>query len=135
MKKRVVIGGCRDYENYEVFCKYVDIYLSRIGKENKIVIVSGHCSGVDVMAERYAKENGYAVEIYPADWKKYGRAAGPKRNKLMVETADYVIAFWDGRSRGTKSLIDYAVKLKKPMRVVDIGLSCKDSLGIKPQIP
>lgn len=120
MKKRIVIGGCRDYNNYKNFCQYVDVCLSRIKKENDIVILSGHCSGVDTMAEQYAKQNGYELEIYPAEWSKYGKSAGPKRNKTMVENADYVIAFWDYQSRGTKSLIGYAKELGKSIRVCDI---------------
>lgn len=62
------------------------------------------------MAEKYAVEMGYEIETYPADWKKYGRAAGPKRNKEMVENSNAVVAFWDGNSRGTKSLVEYAKK-------------------------
>lgn len=106
---RITIGGCRDYNNYSVFEKFVSECISEIESEN-IIILSGHCSGVDAMAERYAMEKGYKLEIYPADWKKYGRAAGPKRNKEMVQDSNVVIAFWDGKSKGTKSLVEFAKK-------------------------
>ncbi len=105
---RVVIGGCRYYTDYNVFCRCIDRYLD--GIKGQIIILSGHCSGVDTMAERYAEENGYAIEVYPAQWDRYGRAAGPKRNMEMVGCADKVVVFWDGVSKGTKNLIDCARK-------------------------
>ena len=119
--KKIVIGGCRDYNDYTVFKEFVDSCISRLKQEYSLTIVSGHCSGVDLMSERYAKENGLGLEIFPADCDKYGRAAGPIRNKQMVEVSDYVIAFWDQKSRGTKSLIAYARELNKPIRVKDIS--------------
>lgn len=112
--KRVVIAGCRDYDNYDEAKPYIDFCLSNLRKENNIIIVSGCASGVDAIGERYAKENGFAVEKYPADWKSYGKSAGPLRNKQMAEITDYVICFWDGQSRGTKSMIDYAKEYNKP---------------------
>ena len=104
--KRVVIAGCRDYTNYEEAKRYLDFCLSEIRKEHEIVIVSGAASGADAIGERYAKENGFAVERYPAEWKKYGRRAGPMRNRKMAEVSDYVICFWDEKSRGTKPMIE-----------------------------
>ena len=115
--KRVVIAGCRDYNNYDEAKSYIDFCLSDIRKENDIVIVSGCASGADAIGERYAKENGFEVEKYPADWKKYGRGAGPKRNRQMAEISDYVICFWNGKSTGTKSMIDYAEKYNKPIKI------------------
>ena len=120
MEIRIVIGGCRDFNDYNFFCKYVDMYLKKIKENNQIIILSGHCRGVDIMAEKYAEERQYKLEIYFADWEKYGKFAGPKRNREMVLNADYVIAFWDGKSRGTKSLIEYAKQYKKPIRVKTI---------------
>ena len=115
--KRVVIAGCRDYSNYEEAKPYIDFCLSNIRKKNNIIILSGHANGADLIGERYAKENGFKVEIYPANWNKYGRSAGPIRNRQMAEVCDYVICFWDGKSRGTKSMIEYAKKLNKPIRI------------------
>ena len=120
MIKRVVIAGCRDYDNYEEAKPYIDFCLSNIRKENSIVIVSGCASGADAIGERYAKENGFEVEKYPADWKTYGRSAGPKRNKQMAEICDCVICFWDEKSKGTKSMIEYAKKYNKPIRIKKI---------------
>lgn len=118
MEKKVVIGGCRDYTDYVFFKSRLDEILKN--EKDKIIIISGHCSGVDLMGERYAAENGFNVEIFLPEWKKYGRAAGPIRNKKMVECADLVIAFWDGRSNGTRSLIKCAQNSKKDVIRIDI---------------
>lgn len=118
--KRVVIAGCRDYNNYEEAKAYIDFCLSNIRKENNIVIISGGASGADAIGERYAEENGFEVEKYLADWKTYGKSAGPKRNKQMAEVCDYVICFWDEKSRGTKSMIDYAKRCGKPIKILKI---------------
>ena len=98
----------------------IEYYLSNIQKENDIIILSGCANGADAIGERYAKENGLKVEKYPANWEKYGKSAGPRRNEEMANKCDYVICFWDGNSKGTKSMIDFAKKYKKPIRIIKI---------------
>ena len=115
--KRVVIAGCRDYRNYEEARAFIDHCLSRIIEKNEIIILSGGASGADALGEKYAAENGFVVEQYPAQWDKYGKSAGPRRNKQMAEACDFVICFWDGKSRGTKSMIEYAKLYNKPLRI------------------
>lgn len=117
MVKRVVIAGCRNYNNYNEAKSYIDFCLSNIRKGNNIIIVSGCASGADAIGERYATENNFKVEKYPANWDKYGNSAGPRRNKKMAEICDYVICFWDNKSKGTKSMIDYAIKYNKPIKI------------------
>ena len=120
MVKKIVIAGCRDYNNYDEAKTYIDFCLSNIRRENNIVIVSGGACGADAIGERYAEENGFEIEKYPADWKTYGRSAGPKRNKQMAEVCDYVICFWDGKSKGTASMIFYAKKFRNLLRIKKI---------------
>ena len=120
MTKRVVIAGCRYYNNYNEAKHYIDFCLSSIRKENNIIIISGCASGADAIGERYAEENGFKVEKYPADWKTYGRSAGPRRNKRMAEISDYIICFWDEKSNGTKSMINFAKKYNKPIKIKKI---------------
>ena len=74
--------------------------------------------GADSLAELYAKENDIPVEIFLPDWKKYGRAAGPVRNKLIIENAEFVVAFYDDESKGTKNGIDLAKKLNKEILLI-----------------
>lgn len=118
MDKRVVIAGSRNFNNYEQFSAVVDKCLSRIRTEYEIIILSGHCSGADLMAERYAKENGFGLEVFPADW-SLGRKAGPLRNKQMVDVADYAIAFPSG-GRGTQSLINLAQRKGIPTKIYPV---------------
>ena len=118
--KRVVIAGCRNYNNYDEAKPYIDFCLSNIRKESEIVIVSGCASGADAIGEQYAKENGFKVEKYPADWEKHGNSAGPRRNEQMAIVCDYVICFWDYKSNGTKSMIEFAQKNNKPIKIKKI---------------
>jgi len=120
MEKKIVIAGCRNYNNYDEAKTYIDFCLCDIRKDNEIIIVSGCAGGADAIGEQYAKENGFIIERYPADWKTYGRCAGPRRNKQMAEVCDYVICFWDEKSKGTKSMIDYAIKYNKPIKIKKI---------------
>ncbi|MBE6806372.1 MAG: DUF2493 domain-containing protein, partial [Ruminococcaceae bacterium] len=96
-------------------------------KVHDIIIVSGGASGADAIGERYAQENGFKVEKYPADWEKYGRSAGPRRNKQMAEVSNYVICFWDKKSKGTKSMIECAKRLDKPIKIKIINEKTADN--------
>ena len=117
MVKRVVIAGSRNYFDYTGAERYINLCLSNLSRKYEIIIVSGGCSGADMLGEKYAKENGLKIERYEARWDLYGKSAGPRRNNLMAEISDFIICFWDGKSRGTKSMIDIAKKLNKPLRV------------------
>lgn len=68
-------------------------------------IVSGCAWGVDTLAIEYAGQHNLPVKLFPADWKKLGRKAGPLRNIEMAAYADYGVAVWDGRSRGTAHML------------------------------
>lgn len=117
MIKRVVVAGCRDFNDYDVAKEFIDRCICEKRKEFDIVFVSGGCRGADMLGERYAKENGMAIERYPADWDTYGKAAGPIRNRQMAQVCDYVICFWDGKSPGTRTMIQYAKEFEKPVKV------------------
>lgn len=83
-------------------------YFLQDEKKEDVVIISDHASGADALGERYAQERGFQLETFPADWKAHGRAAGPIRNARMASAANALIAFWDGKSRGTKNMIETA---------------------------
>lgn len=108
MEKRIVVAGCRNFEDYDIAKEYIDMCIKEIRKEYKLIFLSGCCRGADLLGEKYAKENGYNIEYYPADWKTLGKRAGPERNLQMAKKCDYVICFWDGKSRGTASMISFA---------------------------
>ncbi len=108
---RVIIAGTRDFKDYELLKSYCDYMLSRKAQSGEeIVIISGGATGADTLGEQYAKERGYSLQQFPAQWEKYGKRAGPMRNKEMAENADALIAYWNGESRGTKNMIEEAKK-------------------------
>ena len=81
-------------------------------------IISGGARGVDACAREYALAHRIPfTEILP-DYRRHGRGAPLKRNLLIVEQADLVLAFWDGKSRGTRFVIDTCEKTGKPIRVI-----------------
>ena len=81
-------------------------------------IVSGGAVGVDTCAADYAKQNGIALTVFLPEYERYGRAAPIVRNKKIVDHADQILAFWDGRSKGTQSVIRYAEKTGKPCKII-----------------
>ena len=89
----------------EKLCQFCDKALSN---QTEIEIVSGTANGADKLGEKYANDNGYPIKQFSANWDKYGKSAGYKRNAQMADYADTLIAFWDGKSRGTKHMIDLA---------------------------
>ena len=100
-------------------CEY---YLQNKIKTHNVIIVSGHASGADSLGEKFAADHNLQCELYPADWDKQGKAAGPIRNAEMAEVADALIAFWDGQSRETKSMIDLARKTGLQVAIVRYDL-------------
>jgi hypothetical protein len=105
---RLIIAGSRTFTDYPRLCRVADGLLRNITRE--IVIVSGGARGADALGEQYARARGYRLERYPADWERWGRAAGMMRNHQMVDEsgAQALLACWDGRSPGTRDAIDYA---------------------------
>ena len=104
----MVCGSRSITEKAKIF-ETLNHYLS----EQDLLIISGGAKGVDSIAEEWAAKNKIPVKQFKPDWKKYGRGAGIVRNKLMVEESDFVLIFWDGISKGTKSDIDFCKKLGK----------------------
>ena len=97
-----------------------DITVEDIGKYilNCDEIVSGGARGVDSSAADYARRNGIKLTEFLPDYERYGRAAPIVRNRLIVDYSDAVIAFWNGRSKGTLSVIKYAEKAGKECKVI-----------------
>ena len=84
--------------------------------EGTTEIISGGAKGVDTCAKLFAQNNKITyTEILP-EYKKYGRAAPIIRNRQIVDSADLILAFWNGTSKGTKSVIDYCNKTGKEVR-------------------
>ena len=115
---KIIIAGGRDFMDYNLLKEKTDKILQEKKVTHKIVIISGCARGADTLGLRYASENAFDVEEYPANWDKYGKKAGYMRNVEMAENADALIAFWDGKSKGTKHMIDIATERNLPTRVI-----------------
>lgn len=119
---KLIIAGCRNFNDRFIINAGIDAFIEEYGTPD--VIIEGGARGVDRMAYYYAKDNGIPVKVFPADWNKYGRAAGPIRNSEMAKYGTHLLAFWDGKSRGTKNMIETA---KKHGLIVTI-ISCMEVL-------
>lgn len=110
--KLAIIGG-RDFDD-------VDLLNDEISKhiKNITLIVSGGARGADSLGEQFAIDNDIDTLIFKPEWDKYGRGAAFIRNKTIIENCDKVIAFWDGKSKGTKNSIDIAIKLGKTVKII-----------------
>ena len=86
-------------------------------------IVSGGARGIDSCARMYAENNGIRITEYLPEYEKYGRAAPIKRNDLIVDYSDIVLVFWDGKSKGTKYVIDRCIKKNKKVIVHNDNLA------------
>lgn len=118
---KLIIAGTRSFNDYELLRNIVStLFMKRhcwtIDWNEEIV--SGAAPGADTLAVRYATEADIPFKVFPADWKKYGRSAGPRRNRQMAEYADAAIVFWDGKSRGTQNMIQQMRELGKPVEVI-----------------
>ena len=117
MEFKVIIAGGRDFNNYELLKAQCDYYLSDVDAA-EVVLVSGAAIRADNLGGQYARHRGYKIDSHPADWDKYGKSAGYRRNKEMVDIASAAICFWDGKSKGTKHTIDLCKEKGIPYKIV-----------------
>ena len=115
---KVIIAGSRDITDMELIRNEMNAYWLEIGA---FEVISGMARGVDRIARDIAVASGITVHEMPAEWDRYGKSAGYRRNEDMVALATHGLVFWDGESRGTKHTIDLLTKQNKPYRVVRIG--------------
>lgn len=113
VKYKWIVAGSRTFQNYPLLCKELDKIRDQIGE-----IVCGEARGADMLGNTYAYDNDIKVKGFPTDWEHDGKAAGFIRNEKMAKYADKAIVFWDGKSVGSKDMIDKMEKLGKEVRVI-----------------
>ena len=105
---RIIIAGGRKFIDSE---NLIEIEMTQLCMEHDlddIQIISGGAKGADNEGEKFARKHNTNLAIFPAQWDMYGKSAGYKRNKMMAEHADVLLAFWDGKSKGTEHMINIA---------------------------
>ncbi|EHG33254.1 SLOG family protein [Enterocloster clostridioformis] len=126
---RIIVAGGRDFNDFPLLMNKCIGIIATVTKEDntidKIRIVSGSARGADKLGEQYAQIAHYDVSRFPAAWDIYGKSAGYRRNADMAKFASeegnigILIAFWDGKSRGTKHMIDLAKRYGLDVYVVN----------------
>lgn len=117
----LLVAGTRTFNDYDLLFSEIKRLTSRYN--NDICIVSGGARGADALAKRYAEDNGLEYIEFKAEWDKYGKSAGPIRNKKMHEFISKFdvrgcVLFWDGKSKGTQYNIELSKKYNNPLRVI-----------------
>ena len=118
---KVIVAGGRDFADYAYPKEKLDEVFASLGDldSHPIEIISGMAKGADTLGIRYAEEHKLTMVLYPANWKKYPRMAGILRNMNMLVTATHLVAFWDGKSHGTKHMIEIAKAKGIPVWIFD----------------
>lgn len=115
---KLIVAGGRDFTDYErVHAEIFSLAENELG-DHAVSIVSGMARGADAMGTAVARNENIKLYEFPADWNQYGKRAGMIRNSNMAHFADGLLAFWDGKSRGTAHMIRYMRSLGKDVRVI-----------------
>lgn len=128
---KLIVSGSRSIADYETVKNAIDNLVNQ--GISITAIIEGTSRGVDRLASRYAQVHDIENIRVPADWKTYHKAAGPIRNRNMLEMGDALLALWDGASRGTMNMIKAATRKGIPVTVVHVSSgACRqtgDSVG------
>lgn len=109
---KLIIAGGRYFNNK-------DLLFFHASKILATEIVSGGARGADYLGEQYANVNNIPIKKFPAKWNLYGKSAGYIRNKQMAEYGDMLLAFWDGKSKGTQHMIRLATENKLQVIIIN----------------
>ncbi len=107
---KVIVAGSRSIHSFEAVARAIERSGFSISE-----VVSGGAEGVDQIGKGWAYAHSIPSKQFNPAWKENGKAAGPMRNREMAKYADALIAVWDGKSRGTKNMIEEMKKLNKPV--------------------
>lgn len=131
---RLIIAGSREFDDYPLMKA---AWIDKFSPDQKVIpnieVVSGGARGADRLGEELARNYGMKLTMFPADWSSFGKRAGVIRNQQMADYASetghvgYLLAFWDGTSRGTRNMIDLANKRGLDVTVIRYDLLEKES--------
>ncbi len=115
---KLIIAGGRDFTDTNRMIAELQKLVESGEITDSPELVCGMARGADMLAYSLWANNKMPIHNFPANWDKYGKSAGFRRNQEMGEFADAAVCFWDGNSKGTKHMIDIMNKLNKPVYVV-----------------
>lgn len=114
----LIIAGSRTFNDYKLLEQECKKFIVKIGYlPNNIV--SGECRGADKLGELFAEKYKIPIMKFPANWDKYGKQAGMIRNVEMAKNASHCIIFWDGKSLGSKHMIEQCEKYFVTYKIVN----------------
>ena len=126
---RIIVAGSRGFKNYDLLrdtlMDYLDFMDDKdvVDNPSQVKFISGTAKGADTLGEQFAYTYEYEVIRFPAAWDIYGKSAGYRRNAEMAKYASeaygVLFAFWDGKSKGTKHMIDLAKRYGLEVHVVN----------------
>ena len=110
---KLIIAGSRTFTDYQLLCQTLAPERHRITQ-----VLMGGARGADQLGYRWAWKHAIKHQLFRADWERFGKSAGVRRNYQMAQAGDVLIAFWDGQSPGTRHMIMCMQQLGKPVVVI-----------------
>ena len=111
----LIIAGSRTFTDYQLLCQTLAPERQHITQ-----VLTGGARGADQLGYRWAWKHAIRHQLFRADWERFGKSAGVRRNFQMAQAGDMLLAFWDGRSAGTRHLISCMQQLGKPVVVIRV---------------
>ena len=110
---KLIVAGSRAFTDYQLLCQVLGPERHRITE-----VIHGGARGADQLGFRWALKHHVRSRCFAADWARFGNSAGIRRNCQLAQAGDLLIAFWDGRSPGTRHIISCMQQLGKPVVVI-----------------
>lgn len=126
---KTIIAGGRDITQYSILRMAVGLCPFKVTE-----VVCGKARGADFLGEVYAAVQDIPIHYYPADWDKHGKSAGYIRNKEMAENAEALIALWDGKSKGTRHMIELAYAWYLDVYIYRVDMSAEDNVKYNKEV-
>lgn len=118
IEPNIIIAGGRDFSDYELLKQSMSEHFPELVENTNTKVISGCARGADSLGIKWANEFNKYTYLYPAEWERFGKRAGFMRNVEMSLIGNYLLAFWDGKSKGTKHMIEQSEKCNLKIKIV-----------------
>lgn len=129
---RLIVAGSRIFKE-EFDKRHIFYHLNRLTKDwdyENVELVCGKAKGPDTFGEEWAKSKSIIIKPFFPEWQLHGKKAGMIRNTQMGNYATHLVAFFDGQSKGTQHMIQYAEKKGLKTRVIDLDISLEERIKL-----